>query len=181
MHDLGRPHDLAAVELPDALVAEAHAEHGHAAFAERADGLVRDAGVLGTARARATTSTASGVERVELRERERVVAMHDRLGAELAQVLDEVVDERVVVVDHEHTGRPARVTVTRHLRATAGIGPGTLPARAPVEEQALASHTPPPAKKAPPSKLWVPATMFTMLVTRGAGDRRQLPPAAPGR
>jgi hypothetical protein len=25
-------------------------------------------------------------------------------------------------------------------------------------------YTPPPAKKAPPSKLWVPATMFTMLV-----------------
>ena len=26
-------------------------------------------------------------------------------------------------------------------------------------------YTPPPQKKAPPSKLWVPATMFTMLVT----------------
>lgn len=26
-------------------------------------------------------------------------------------------------------------------------------------------YTPPPAKKAPPSKLWVPATMFTMLIT----------------
>jgi hypothetical protein len=26
-------------------------------------------------------------------------------------------------------------------------------------------YTPPPPKKAPPSKLWVPATMFTMLVT----------------
>jgi len=26
-------------------------------------------------------------------------------------------------------------------------------------------YTPPPVKKAPPSKLWVPATMFTMLIT----------------
>jgi Cell division protein CrgA len=26
-------------------------------------------------------------------------------------------------------------------------------------------YTPPPTKKAPPSKLWVPTTMFTMLIT----------------
>ena len=36
---------------------------------------------------------------------------------------------------------------------------------APVEEQALPLYTAAGAKKAPPSKLWVPATMFTMLVT----------------
>ena len=32
------------------------------------------------------------------------MAVHDRLGAQLTEVLHEVVDERVVVVDHEHRG-----------------------------------------------------------------------------
>ena len=49
-------------------------------------------------------STRVGVELDDLVEGERVVAVHDRLGAELAQVLDEVVDERVVVVDDEDPG-----------------------------------------------------------------------------
>ena len=45
-----------------------------------------------------------GLERAHLVERDVVVAVHDRLGAELTEVLHEVVDERVVVVDHEHAG-----------------------------------------------------------------------------
>ena len=98
---LRRAHDLAAEELADALVAEAHAEHRDAALAEVADRVVREAGVLGPARARARSSTASGVERDDLVERDRVVAVHDRLRAELTEVLHEVVDERVVVVDDE--------------------------------------------------------------------------------
>ena len=97
-----RAHDLAAVELADALVPEAHAEHGHAALAE----------VRGSRRSRARRPRAGpgpgeiehrvGLERAHLVEGDRVVAVHDRLGAELTEVLHEVVDERVVVVDHEH-------------------------------------------------------------------------------
>ena len=41
---------------------------------------------------------------------ERVVAVHDRLRAELPEVLHEVVDERVVVVDHEHARTPRDAT-----------------------------------------------------------------------
>ena len=43
-----------------------------------------------------------------------IVAMHDRLGAELTEVLHEVVDEAVVGVDHENAA------ARRH--ATDGIG-----------------------------------------------------------
>ena len=44
--------DVAAVALADALVAEAHAQNGHPRLAERADGLHRQAGVLGPPRTR---------------------------------------------------------------------------------------------------------------------------------
>ena len=47
----GRPHHVAAEDLADALVAEAHAEH-RARAGEVADDLVAEPGVLGTARAR---------------------------------------------------------------------------------------------------------------------------------
>ena len=47
---------------------------------------------------------ASGRVRLDPGRVERVVAVDDRLGAELAQLLDEVVDERVVVVDEEDPG-----------------------------------------------------------------------------
>ena len=47
VHHLRRAHDLAAEELADALVTEAHAQHRHAGRAEHADRVVGDAGVLG--------------------------------------------------------------------------------------------------------------------------------------
>ena len=108
MHHVRRAHDVAAVELADALQPEAHAEHRHAVLAEVPDRLVREAGVGGPART-GRDQHRVGRERVHLVERDRVVAVHDRLRAQLPEVLHEVVDERVVVVDHEH----ARPTASR--------------------------------------------------------------------
>ena len=51
VHHVRRAHDLAAVDLADALVPEAHAEHGIPGGAELADRVVGHAGVLGAARA----------------------------------------------------------------------------------------------------------------------------------
>ena len=79
-------------------------------------------------------STASGASASHLVERDRVVAVHDRLGAELTEVLHEVVDERVVVVDHEHAGHGA---ILPHADAAARR---LSSARAPVEEQAVPLH-----------------------------------------
>ena len=74
------------------------------------------------------------------------MAVHDGLGAQLPEVLDEVVDERVVVVDHEaRDGTPAFVR-------------RTLACRAAVVRASGSRYTPPPPKKAPPSKLWVPVS-----------------------
>ena len=55
VHHLRRPHHLAAVHLADALVAEAHAEHRHPP-GEGGDHVVRHAGVVGRARARARSA-----------------------------------------------------------------------------------------------------------------------------
>ena len=90
VHHLGRPHDLAAEDLADALVAEAHAEHGPRR--RSGDHLVGDARRPRAPRT-GQISTRVGVE-VEVSSRvECVAAVHDRVGAQLAQVLDEVVDE----------------------------------------------------------------------------------------
>ena len=88
------------------------------------------------------------------------MTVHDGLGAELTEVLHEVVDERVVVVDHEHA------------RGHTGTVPGRRPPRTqgyprvrmPQSKSKRSRYTPPAPKKAPPSKLWVPVTMFTCLV-----------------
>ena len=48
VHHLGGTHDVAAEDLADALVAEAHAEHGDAGAAEGADGVDRHTDVSGS-------------------------------------------------------------------------------------------------------------------------------------
>ena len=91
-------HDLAAEHLPDALVTEADAQDRDLA-AEGADRIVGDAGIIWSSR---PGRDHDAVEPRQLVDRDLVVAEHGRLGAELRHVLDEVVGERVVVVDHRN-------------------------------------------------------------------------------
>ena len=102
MHDLRRPHDLAAEDLADALVPEAHAEHRDTAR-EMGDDLVGQPGILGASRAGADQHTV-GLDLLDLVDRQGIAAVHERLGTQLAQVLDEVEHERVVVVEDEDPG-----------------------------------------------------------------------------
>ncbi len=94
-----------AVGVGDGLVAEAHAEDGDAAVGELGHRGADDAGVLRPTRA-GRQQHAVGLEGERAGDVELVVAVHDRLRPELAEVLDEVVDEAVVAVDDEHP-RPA--------------------------------------------------------------------------
>ena len=66
------------------------------------------------------SSTASGCERDGFVDGERIVAYHDRVGAELAEILHEVVHEAVVAVDHEHPGHAAQYG-RRHLVRFSGF------------------------------------------------------------
>ena len=102
MHQPVGPDDPAAERCANRLVAEADAEHRHPA-GEGPDERDENPGIFGRARARRQDG-GGGLEREHLLDRERIVAIHDRFRAELPEQLDEVVGERVVVVEHEEHG-----------------------------------------------------------------------------
>ena len=96
-----RPRTTRAAErLADRLVAQADAEDRHAP-GQPADRLHRDAGLVGGLRARARSPGGSGRSASTPATSIGVVAAHLHLGAQLPEVLDEVVGEAVVVVDHD--------------------------------------------------------------------------------
>src|SRR5262249_27896548 len=109
VHDPRRADDPAAEHLAHALMAEAHAEQGRCA-GESPDHVHRDPGLVRRAR--------PGRDRARVRrplgdrvEPDRVVALDRDLGAELAEVLREVVGERVVVVDQQELHGAVRSAV----------------------------------------------------------------------
>ena len=114
-----------------------------------------------------------GAERVHLVERHRVVAVHDRLRAQLTEVLHEVVDERVVVVDDENSRAHGLKVAGRDSRSNVELCRSRSRKRS--------RYTPPTPAKAPPSPLWVPVVMATLARVRVDRDRRQLHGAAAGR
>jgi hypothetical protein len=91
--------DLAALDLDQALVAEAHPEHRDPAR-EAADEGARDAAVRRAAGAGGDDEVGRG-DGLGLLLVELVVAVDVHLGALLAQEVRQVVGERVVVVDQE--------------------------------------------------------------------------------
>ncbi len=100
VHEVGGRDDLAAEGLPDALVAEADPEERDLA-GQLPDGVQADAAVLGSARSR-RDEHGVGALGPDAGHVDGVVAEDDRVGPQLAQLLDQVVDERVVVVEDEH-------------------------------------------------------------------------------
>jgi hypothetical protein len=86
--------------LGQRLVTQAHAQRPHARLGEAAHRLDRDAGLVGRARP-GRDDDAVGSALQQLVDRRDVVAHDVDLRAELAEDLDEVVRERVVVVDDE--------------------------------------------------------------------------------
>ena len=95
--------DEAAERLRERLVAEADAERRDPGLREAAHRLQRDAGLVGRARP-GRDDDAIGRALEQLVDRRDVVAHDVQLRAQLAEELDEVVGERVVVVDDEDGG-----------------------------------------------------------------------------
>ena len=110
MHEFGCAHDVAAVDLTDALMAEAHAKHGNAT-SEGRNHRVRQAGIFRSTGARADEN-AVGREFLDLVDRERVAAMNEWIGSQLAEILDEIEDERVVVIEDKDAGGHRRRTLS---------------------------------------------------------------------
>ena len=100
VHQCFCAYDVAAKSRADGLMTEADSEQGNFA-GEMANQIDADAGVLGRAGTGRNQDTI-GVERSDLADREFIVTAYLDLGAELPQILDEVVGERVVVVEDEY-------------------------------------------------------------------------------
>ena len=103
MHELLGPHDGAAKCSTDGLVAQAHAQNWQLA-GKVLNGRHRNARLGGRAGAGRDHEAIElpGVEpRLDLSHSDFVVAKHLHLRAEFAEILDDVVGEAVVVVDHQ--------------------------------------------------------------------------------
>ena len=100
MHHSVIHHDLAAVGLPDALVPEADA-HDRQLAGEVLDDIDRQAGLARGAGAGGYEDALRFVG-LDLLEGDLVVSMHQHVGLQLAQVLDEIECERIVVVEDEN-------------------------------------------------------------------------------
>ena len=92
--------------VPDALVPEADPEHGRRS-AKGTNDFVREPRFARRTRA-GRHQDPLGVQGADLVEGDLVVAMNAQLGFQLAQILDEVVGKRIVIVDHQHHGRRER-------------------------------------------------------------------------
>ncbi len=110
--------DITAEHVADALVSEAHAQHGHPG-AVGEDDFARDASFLGSARSWGDHDTVRG-QLFDVSDADLVVPENAELCAEFPEILDEVVRERVVVIDDEEHGS-ADVVDVRGIR---GIGAG---------------------------------------------------------
>ena len=91
MHELWGADNGAAVDLTDALQAKADAEHGDASgevinHGDRTGGAVGRAGTW-------ADQNAVGVERIGLGQADGITAMHDGVGTQFAEILDEIVDK----------------------------------------------------------------------------------------
>ena len=90
---------MAAKGRADRLVSEAHAKNGNVP-GEVADQIDADAGILRSAWARGEHDTL-GLHGLDIGDSELVVAANLNLGAQFAKVLDEVISERIVVIEDE--------------------------------------------------------------------------------
>src|SRR5690606_37048927 len=106
VHDPPGAYDLPAVGGGDRLVSKADAEDRRTS-AEAADALDAHPGLRRCARTGRDDDTAR-LHPLDLFDRDLVVASDDRIRTQLAQILDEVERERVVVVDDQQHGASAR-------------------------------------------------------------------------
>src|SRR3569623_1116998 len=98
-HHLTRVHYSAAEGLTDTLVAETHAKQRNFSGIT-ADDVERHARLVGRTWARRDHDMV-GSEAPDLIDADLIIAVHAHIGAELAQILHQVVGERIIIVDHQ--------------------------------------------------------------------------------
>ena len=144
--------DGGAEHGPDRLVAEAHPEGGDAALRAPAQDGHAGPRARGLAGPRADEHSVDLVD--EGHDVVGVVAPDHRVGPELRQVLDEVVDEAVVVVDDEDphgahdTAEPASATPAWATVGPESVTPGWSTAVPKSKVRRKPAYTPPPRASA---------------------------------
>ena len=88
--------------FPDALVTEANAQDRNP-VGKPVNHVERDTCFVGIARTRRDDDPV-GLELGNFIRRNLVVSLHADVGAQLAEILDEVVGKRIVVIDHQKHG-----------------------------------------------------------------------------
>ena len=114
VHEVGGRHHLAAEDLADALVAQAHAQDGEFG-AKVADDIVAHAAFFGSAGAGADDQV-RGVQRFDLFDADLVVAknLDGGLRRNFAEGLDQVVGEAVVIIDEDQHGESSNAAPADH-------------------------------------------------------------------
>ena len=102
VHEARGADDFAAVDLADALVAEADSENGNFP-SEFPDRVATDAG-FGRGAGTGGDDDFFWCEFCNVGQGDLVVALHEQVGAEFAEILDEVVGKGIVVIDDEYHG-----------------------------------------------------------------------------
>ncbi len=102
VHETIRADHITAKHIADALVSEADAQDGHSGAVGEND-FAGDAGFLGSARSGGNHNAARG-KFLDVRNADFVIPKNAEFCAQFAEVLDEVVGERVVVIDDEEHG-----------------------------------------------------------------------------
>src|ERR1700730_5952843 len=100
MHQLRRAYDLATERLANRLMAQADAQNWNAA-GKALDYLQRNSGAIRCARARRDYDPFGEQLRFDLLDCDLIVAAHLNGLAQFAEILNQVVGERIVVVDDE--------------------------------------------------------------------------------
>ena len=99
VHEARGANDVAPVNLTDALVAEAHAEDGNFP-AEMPNHIATDTGI-GRSAWPGGDDDFFGSKLFDVGNGNLVVALHKKLRTKFAEILNEVVGERIVVIDDE--------------------------------------------------------------------------------
>src|SRR5882762_3131688 len=157
MHRALGAHDVRAVRSANALVAKAHAEQWRRGPETPYD-IGRDARLGRRARPGRYDDVARR-ERLDLCQRELIVAVHDGLAAQFPYVPCEVVDERIIVVDQENHAGIGTLNASIRPRALSSVS------RYSCSGSESATIPPPALKYTRPSR--ATAVRMAMLVSSG--------------